>query len=257
MKILYSRKKKQESPAPPVSEQDLPEYRPPSTRDKILGTMVLIAACALFIALTVAICAPLLPLVSNPEKFERFIAEMGAWGRFVFVGVQMLQSILPIPLELTTVAGGYIFGRWQGLLLTVSSILISTTIIYYVSKAFGSRVIGLFLSPQKQKKIRYLNDPKLRNTLTWIFFLIPGLPKRMFVFSAGLTQQGFKQFLFISTVARLPALLACTFGGDALGEGNYGLAAALLILMVAVAVVSLVLYRRITGKKDKNHTGNP
>lgn len=222
-----------------------------SRRDKLLGTAILIAAALLFIWLSVIIVRPLTKLASNPEKMRGFIHGQGAFGKTAFLGIQILQGFLPVPLELTTVAAGYIFGKAEGCAVTVCSTIISTTLIFYCTKIFGRKVVDLFFSPESQRKIKYIRDEKVRDTITLIVFLIPGTPKRLFVFTAALTPQRFGKFLVISTLARVPALFACSFGGNALCSGNYGKAAAIFILTGAISVLGLLFYRLIVKSKKK------
>jgi len=103
--------------------------------------------------------------------------------------------------------------------------------------------------------VKYIRDEKVRNTLTWIVFLIPGTPKRIFVFSAGLVPQSFGKFLAISTVARVPALVACSFGGYALGSGNYKQAVAIFVVTGVLSVIGMIAYRTFTKKRNKQQSG--
>lgn len=215
----------------------------------------MITAAALFVLLAVLIFRPLMTLVSNPEEMRAFVRLQGPFGWIAFLGIQILQGLLPIPLELTTVAAGYIFGRVQGCALTICSTVISTTAIFYCTKIFGRSLVDLFFPPDRQRKVKYIRDEKVRDTVTLVVFLIPGTPKRLFVFTAGLVPQKFSKFLAISTVARIPALLACSFGGNALGSGNYTQAVVIFIVTGAVSVAGLLFYQfvmKLRNKKEKN-----
>lgn len=234
-----------------ITAADLHEYAGTTARDKLLGVLILIAFMALFFWFTVVLCRPLFILAYSPEKFDRFIQGQGALGRLTFLGFQVLQGFLPIPLELTAAAGGYAFGRLQGTLLTLCSSLISTTLIFYFTKAFGHRLIDLFFTREQQRGARFLRDAKLRDTLTWVIFLIPGTPKRIFVFSAGLVPVSFKKFLAVSTLARVPSLIACSFGGYALFRGNYTQAAVIFAVLGICSVIGIAVYKRLTKNRRR------
>ncbi|MBW7572821.1 TVP38/TMEM64 family protein [Caproiciproducens faecalis] len=245
-------KKKKSGPPPEITASDLPEMASPKLRDRLLGGAVLLAATGLFLWFTVTLCRPLLLLIRDPSRFQSFIRGRGALGYALFLGIQILQGFLPIPLELTAIAGGYAFGRVQGTLLTLCSVVISTTIIFYFTKIFGHRLIGLFFTPAQQKHIRTLRSPKSRSAFYWVVFLIPGMPKRLFVFSAGLVPQDFRRFLLISTLARVPSLLACSFGGWALFSGNYTQAAVLFSAVAILSTAGYFLYRTVSSRTGKN-----
>ncbi len=255
MKIIHTSSQraaqKQREAHARISAEDLPENAHTSLRDKLLGTGILIIGTALFLWFSVLLCKPIFLLASSPAQLERFIQEQGPMGRFAFLGIQIMQGFLPIPLELTAAAGGYVFGRLQGTLLTVGSVLISTTAIFYFTRMFGRRVVNLFFTPAQQQHVKYLHDDKIRNTLTWVVFLIPGTPKRIFIFSAGLVPQRFGRFLLISTLARAPALLACSFGGHALGTGDYGQAAAIFAVVGVLSIAGAATYRAVAGKRHR------
>lgn len=229
MTILRTKRKPRRAPTE-AGAADLPEFAPPSLRDRVLGTAILLAAAALFVWLSFLLCRPLVRMASSPEKMESFIRSQGALGWIAFLGIEILQGFLPIPLEITAAAGGYVFGRVQGAALTLCATVISTTAIFYLARAFGFRLLRLFFSPARAKKLTAPHSAGVRAALTVTVFLIPGTPKRMFIFSAGMVPQRFSTFLLLSTLARAPALLACSFGGHALGQGDYGQAAVIFII---------------------------
>ena len=250
MKIFRTKLKK-EALHPHVTRVEAAEKTP--LRDKLLGVAILFAAAVLFLWLTVLVCKPLVGLVADPGSMRSFIAAHRFMGRLAFVGIQVLQGILPVPLELTTVAGGYVFGRLQGCLLTLCSTVISTAVIFIFTRQFGHRLADLFFTPARQRTVRYFRDERMRDITTWVVFLIPGTPKRLFVFSAGLTPQRFGRFLVISTLARVPALLACSYGGDAIGGGNYAGAVAVFLVTGAVTALGLVFFRSVSRARKKRN----
>lgn len=214
-----------------------------TTREKVLGVLVLGILTALLLWLTALLCRPFLRLTSDPAGARAFFLSLGALGAAAFFGMEVLQGFLPIPLELSAVAAGYIFGRVQGFSLTVASVLLSTTLIYFGTRVLGHRLVDLFFTPARQRKAGILRQGEVRDLVTVIVFLIPGTPKRLFVFSAGLFPASFVRFLTLSTLARVPVLLACSFGGSALGSGDT-IRAVLLFCIVAVpAVAALWIYR--------------
>jgi uncharacterized membrane protein YdjX (TVP38/TMEM64 family) len=221
-------------------------------RDKIFGIVIFFALTAAFLWLTFLIAKSLLPLTSDSEAMRRFVGKKGAMGQLLFLGIQILQGFLPIPIELTTVAGGYAFGPLQGTLLTILAMVLSTVIIFYFTKLCGHKLLNLFFTPAQQRNVLYFRDEKVRRTITWIVYLIPGTPKRLFTFSAGLVPQNFKSFLWISIFARVPTILACTFGGHALEQQDYKLAVLIFSVIGFTCLIGLGAYRYYTKRKHKS-----
>lgn len=243
MKIVRTAAKRGKKPARPRGSAG-PRAYVRVHREELWGWTVLLAAAALTVLLTVLLLRPLRQLITDPQLMREFIRSRGVFGVAVFWGIQFLQGFLPIPLELTAAAGGYLFGRAQGFLLSVSSAAVSSAVIYFFTAEYGHRAVDRFFPPEKQNRVRWFRSEKLRDLTTFLVFLIPGTPKRMFVFTAGLVPQDFRRFLLISTAARAPSLLVCSFGGGALGSGDYRLGAGLLIAFCVLGAAGWFLYRR-------------
>ena len=225
-----------------ITAEDLPQNAHSPLRDKILGAAVLFIVFAISLWLVIFLFKKLFAFASNPQEFQNFIENHGALGRAAFLGIQILQGFIPIPLEITAV-----------------SVIISTTVIFYFTKLCGTKLYRLFFSSAEEMGIKLIRRPKFRNTLYWIVFLIPGTPKRIFVFTAGLVPQNFGKFLFISTTARIPSFLACSFGGFALSNGDYKKAVILLGIIVIFSIAGILLYQYLSnkiGKKGSHYNKN-
>lgn len=222
-------------------------------RETLLGVLILAAGLALAVFLTATLCRPVTALLSDPGRMRGEVQRQGFFGLLLFFGIEVLQGFLPIPLEVTTVAAGYIFGPFGGFLLTAASVLCSTALVYSCSKLFGERFFLLLFPHGKSPWI--LRDEKARGWATWIVFLVPGLPKRLFIFSAALVPQKFSEFLVISTLARMPVLLVCSFGGHALGSGDYAKAVLLLCAVAVPAVAAFLIWRAATTRREKKQKG--
>lgn len=220
-------------------------------REERWGWAVLIAAAALTVLLTVLLLRPLSGLLTDPRRLRQVVQAQGAFGAAVFWGLQVLQGFLPIPLELTAAAGGYLFGRVQGFLLSVTAAAASTAAIYLFTAQCGHRLADRFFPPEKQSRARWFRDERVRDAVTFLIFSVPGTPKRLFVFTAGLIPQRFRRFLLLSTLARVPSLLMCSFGGEAFGSGEYRLGAGLFLAVCLFGAAGAVLYRKTqkSGKK--------
>jgi uncharacterized membrane protein YdjX (TVP38/TMEM64 family) len=77
----------------------------------------------------------------------------------------------------------------------------------------------------------------------FLLFLLPGLPKDAMSYGAGLTSLGVGEFVVVSGLARMPALLFSTLIGSQLYDRDYR-AAIITAVVGVVAVVAYYLYER-------------
>lgn len=85
----------------------------------------------------------------------------------------------------------------------------------------------------------------------FLLFLIPGIPKDILCYVAGLTTMKFTVFLTISLLGRLPGLIGSTIMGDAAASKRWILAGALLVLSIILFIVGLIFRNRIEAWIEK------
>ena len=59
-----------------------------------------------------------------------------------------------------------------------------------------------------------MKDEQKLDNLIFLIFLIPGTPKDIITYFAGLTPVKFSHFLVITTVARIPSVITSTLAGE-------------------------------------------
>lgn len=74
---------------------------------------------------------------------------------------------------------------------------------------------------------------------------IPGTPKDILTYCAGLTDMPLGTWLLISTIARIPSVVTSTIGGNALGLQDYWFALAVFGVTLALSLGGWLLYRRM------------
>jgi uncharacterized membrane protein YdjX (TVP38/TMEM64 family) len=81
--------------------------------------------------------------------------------------------------------------------------------------------------------------------MTFILMTIPGTPKDLLSYFAGLTPLTLGQWLRIVVIARIPSLVTSTISGGAAGEEQYLLSAVMLGIAFALSGAGLIYYRKI------------
>ena len=224
---------------------------------KRMGTLVLVLALLLFALLTVLLWEPFKSFFGDPEKFRAWVEEKGWGARGIFVGMVILQVIVALipgaPLE---IAAGYAFGSVEGTVLTLAGIAIGSTLVFLFVRIFGIRLVQVFFPLEKIHSLRLLQNSKGFHALLFIIMFIPGTPKDLISYFVGLTEMKLGHWILLTSIARIPSVVTSTMGGDALGEEKYLFAALVFAVTVAVSLVGLFIYNRLTKHRQQKKNGN-
>jgi uncharacterized membrane protein YdjX (TVP38/TMEM64 family) len=91
------------------------------------------------------------------------------------------------------------------------------------------------------RKFDYLMEHK-GAFFSFVFFLIPGLPKDYFCYLLGLSPMHIVTFLIISTVGRIPGTLLLTMQGQAIRSEDYR-ACFVILGLALLSIVLTIIYR--------------
>ena len=210
-------------------------------------------ALVIFVLLTAAVCwfvgRPMLRFVSEPEKFRLWVDGHGLWGRVLYVGMCFLQVVVAIiPGEPLEIAGGYAFGAVWGTVLCLIGLFLGSVVIFALVRRFGQSVVEVFFPLEKLHSLRFLQSSPKRNLLFWIVFTVPGTPKDLLCYFAGLTDMKLSLWLVLCSLGRIPSIVTSTVGGSALGSRRYWFAAAVFAGTLVISAAGLWLYDRIQKK---------
>ncbi|MGI6776912.1 MAG: TVP38/TMEM64 family protein [Acetivibrionales bacterium] len=175
------------------------------------------------------------------------LASYGFSGVPVFIFFQFAQVIVAaIPGEVVQIAGGYIYGTFYGTLFSIVGILAGYITAFLLSRLMGYPIVKAFVAEKHIKKFQFLMNSRKSEIALFVLFLIPGLPKDVLVYIAGLTPVRPIRFLTLAMSARLPALVGSSFIGANLQKRNYAIAAIVSIIAVVLFVLGVFLRDRIT-----------
>ena len=205
------------------------------------ATVISIASAV--ICILAVIGAILLKDYFSPENLERlkaFVDDHWLSGRLIFIAVCAIQVIIAlIPGEAVEIAGGVIFGAWEGAFICLTGIMIGSVTAILLVRKFGRKFVESLYPREKIDSLPILNNPKKRNAVIALLFFIPGTPKDLITYIVGLTEVSVPMYILLTTAARFPSIIMSTLGGDAFGEGKFVKA---VIIFAATAVISGVGY---------------
>ena len=227
-----------------------------SKKVKAFKYILTIIVLILFIGVIIYLF-PVIKNLSTPEgqiEFKNHVDSLGTVGYLALFGLQFAQIFLIIlPGEPIEVLAGMCFGGIEGLIFITVSAGIITTIIFLAVRKWGRKFVYSFCGKEKIERIEHsklFQNPKKIEWIMLILFLIPGTPKDLLVYIAGLLPLKPVRFILISTFARFPSVISSTFAGNSLVNGNWKFS--VLIYLVTFIIVGIVIF--IINKFDKDKT---
>ena len=187
---------------------------------KIFKIFLAIIVLSLFLGIIIYLF-PIMKDLSTLEgqiTFKEKVENSGILGLLSLFGLQVAQIFLIIvPGEPIEILAGMCYGSLCGtVFIMLSACIISTTIFLLVRK-FGRKFVYDFCDKSKVEKIensKVFQNPKKIEFIMLILFLIPGTPKDLLVYVAGLLPIKPLKFIIISTFARFPSVITSTLAGE-------------------------------------------
>ena len=187
---------------------------------KIFKIFLAIIVLSLFLGIIIYLF-PIMKDLSTLDgqiTFKEKVENSGILGLLSLFGLQVAQIFLIIvPGEPIEILAGMCYGSlWGTVFIMLSACIISTTIFLLVRK-FGRKFVYDFCDKSKVEKIensKVFQNPKKIEFIMLILFLIPGTPKDLLVYVAGLLPIKPLKFIIISTFARFPSVITSTLAGE-------------------------------------------
>ena len=221
---------------------------------KIISVLVLVLFLGFSALVAYFIGKPMISLVSEPEKFRAWVESRGNWGRLIFIGMMVFQVLIAlVPGEPLEIGAGYAFGAVEGTILCVIGVTVGSLLVFGLVRRFGMRLVEVFFDTGKIKKLKFLQNEKRLDLITFLVFFLPGTPKDLLTYFVGVTDIKLSKFILIVSVARLPSIITSTVGGSALGIGKYELAVIVFGVTIAASLLGLFIYNRICKHRAKKN----
>ena len=187
------------------------------------------------------------------EELEILMKAHPYIGAIIYVGITMLQVIIAlIPGEPVEILGGYAFGAVQGTLLNLLGATLGSLLVFGVVRKYGVRMLGLFFSQKDINRLRFLQHSKKRNVLLSIIFILPGTPKDLLCYFAGLTDIKWKVWIWICSLGRLPSVVSSMIGGDALETKSYTNAMVVFAITLFLSGIGIIIYKSICKQHEQD-----
>ena len=220
---------------------------------KKIYLFAIIVALIFIAAVGYLVGKPMIEFVREPERFRAWVDSSGFISRVIFVGMVVFQLIIAlIPGEPLEMGAGYAFGAVEGTILCIIGCVIGSALVFLFVRRFGVKLVEVFFPREKIRSLRFLQDSRRLNLLTFIVFFIPGTPKDLLSYFIGLTDMKLGTWLCITAVARIPSIVTSTVTGDALGLKDYQFALIAFGVTLALSLAGILVYRRLSARRHPN-----
>ena len=189
---------------------------------------------------------------SSFEQVEAFFEEYKTESIFVYLGLQILQIIICIlPGQGLQFAAGYMYGFWMGYVWSLIGAFIGTVITYYIAKILGHDAMHMIFGENRIQELLVKFNSKKAMILVFLFYLIPGLPKDLCSYVAGISEMKLKPFLIISLFGRSPAMMGSLLIGRLINTGGYTWAIIIAASAVILFMLGVMLRKHLLAWIDK------
>ena len=202
-----------------------------------------------FFAIMVAIVVVAWPYITDifseggVDRLVERVRNAGPVGVLILLGMQFLQVVVAfIPGEVVQLAAGLMYGPFAGAIIILIGCVISGSVIFQLVHRLGAPFVQGMVSTEHLEKFRHFEGTGKLDAIVFILFLIPGLPKDVFTYIVPLTDMEFKKFIGLTTVGRIPGVLASTYAASGFASGQIA-GPIVVIAIVAIAAVMGILFR--------------
>ncbi len=134
----------------------------------------------------------------------------------------------------------------------MAGIFMGQSLVFRLIRRYGQPFAALFFEKKQIEEFAFLKNSRRLEEITFLLFFIPGTPKDILCYVAGLTPIQFSRFLLISGVARIPSVLSSTFAGGNLSDGNLATTLWIFAIFGLLSALGFFIYHRLMKHLNKN-----
>ena len=212
---------------------------------------LILSALVLFAMVPITILAiPKVMALTQPhtrELLQRQLESLGIGGWVAFLGIQVIQVVVAmIPGEPIEILAGILYGPLWGTLTCMLGIFIGSIIVYLLVRKLGMPIVSIFIDPEKFQNLRILQDERRFERIAFLLFFIPGTPKDLLTWAAGLIHIRPLRFFILSTIARLPSILTSTLAGTTMLSGDFSTTVLIFVATGCISMVGLWFHKKLS-----------
>lgn len=174
-------------------------------------------------------------------------------GSIIYIVMFSLVPLTLFPDSVLAIAGGLIFGLFNGYIYTTIGALIGGTLSFYISRKLGRNVVKKFTKEKLDKVEEMINEKGF--FIVFMLRLIPLFPFDVISYGAGLTSIKYKDFILATLFGTIPGILVfVNIGAQSvnIGSTSFYISIAALILLLGISII--LKNKFITKNLENNKT---
>ncbi len=179
-------------------------------------------------------------------KVQHFILQYGYFSWLVYIGVLLVAIMSPLPDTPIVLAGGFIFGPYVAIPLTIIGQVLGSTVDFYLARKLGRS----FVTKKFPKATSTLNaySHKLGWQTVFLMRLTPTLSFDILSYAAGLSTIRYKSYILATLCGMIPlSIITALLGYSA---GLHSKMSPIIILIIGAITITVVffLFKKINKK---------
>lgn len=188
----------------------------------------------------------------SQDTIRDFVIGFGIFAPLIFIALQALQVIVtPFSHYAVSIAGGFIFGTWQGFIYNWIGRVIGTAIAFYLGRILGRRIIKHIVRAENlQKYDYYVNKSKV---LLFLAYFLPLFPDDEISYFAGFSSINSRIFLPLMIIGHISGSLSLAYIGNGIQSIKEPMFIALSLITLVGGIWFVLHYRKIknTSKAEE------
>ncbi len=165
-------------------------------------------------------------------------------GSLIYLGIMCVQIVISVlPGQVIQMMAGYAFTPILGVLLSIIGTILGSTITYFLAKFLGKDFVHMIFGEEKISEFTHKLNSKKSYIIVFLIYLIPGIPKDMVGYAAGISNMDYPLYIATSTIGRIPGIIGCIIIGEMTYRQNYT-AAIIIGAFAAILFIVGIIYRK-------------
>lgn len=185
----------------------------------------------------------------TPQSIRDQVSAFGDWAVVAFLCASLLRQFTFIPVTPFTMASGFLFGFWQGILWSTAGTTLSAALSFLLSRY----LFRDFIVRALPERYRHIDRSLKESGWRYVLFarLIPFVPFDFLGYAVGISGIGFRDYMIGTIAGELPGACVLVLLGSSLDRIGSTVFYFSLLLALAVLFAPEIIRRYARVKREK------